>query len=182
MPRVEAGWIVIDLPSISRAGPKRVLSIIRGEEVVLVTRPSVVTVRGPRGPLTVALSPGSVISPEPLELSEGEGWALTRPEWVEGCWSTSGGEGVRVKSGGDIVEDRITAINYNDPLGLLVNGKVLRASITRVPEDSIPIATVRGNSVLWRVEGVYETSISGDALLLDLLDFTAILYTDCRGR
>ncbi len=182
MPRVEAGWTVIDLPSISRAGPKRVLSMIRGTEAVLVTRPSVVTVRGPRGPLMVALSPGSVISPEPLELPEGQGWALTRPEWVEGCWSTSEGEGIKVKGRGNVVEDRVLTIDYNDPLGLLVNGKILRALITNVPEDSVPIATVRGNSVLWRVEGIYETSISGDALLLDLLDFTAILYTDCRGR
>ena len=182
MPRVEAEWTVIDLPSITRVGPRRVLSIVRGAEVVLVTRPSIVTVRGPRGPLTVALSPGSIISPEPLELPDGQSWALTRPEWVEGCWSTGGGEGVRTRSGGDVIEDRVLAINYNDPLGLLVNGEVLRASISSIPEDSIPIAVARGNSVLWRVGGTYETSIADGTLLLDLLDFTAILYTDCRGR
>ena len=181
MPRVEAEWTVIDLPSISRVGPRRVLSIIRGTEVVLVTRPSIVTVRGPRGPLTVALSPGSVISPEPLELAEEQRWVLTRPEWVEGCWSSVGGQGVRVVNRGNVIEDRIVAINYNDPLGILVNGRVLRASITNTPEDSVPIAVSRGGgSVLWRAGGIYETSIKGD--IIDILDFTAVLYTDCRGR
>jgi hypothetical protein len=182
LPRVDPGWIVLDRPSVEKTGYRELMDIAFESETYLVTKPSIVTVRRDLRTMRISLSIGSLIlSPD----SGVEGPILTRPEWIDGCKVGSGEkkELARVMSGETIVVDgRLTAVDYSDPIAMAVNGVKGTFKIAGAISQCIPLVDLNGIPVLGvREDGTYCTSIV-DGDVIGFLEYITTLYTSCYGR
>ncbi len=124
MPSVGPDWFLVDASVVLglEEGERRKLVewALSESSVVLVTRPSIVTVESGTGRVLVTVGVGSLISPS--EPPVGGWFRLVRREWVDGC-RVSGEP--RVKSGwGEEAESEgvIVALDARDPAALFVNG------------------------------------------------------------
>jgi hypothetical protein len=146
--------------------------------VVLVTRPSIVTIESGMGRVLVAAGVGSLISPSEPPV---EGWfRLARREWVDGC-RVSGEP--RVKSGwGEEAEGEgvVVALDSRDPAALFVNGVRGRVRARRggYPlaalggPGSVPVLSVDG-------EGYYVVNVVEGAVL-QRLSYIVPIASACR--
>lgn len=124
MPAVEPGWFLVESSAVlglEPGGLGRLVEWALSEPVVvLVTRPSLVTVDTGLGRVVVAAGVGSLASPSEPPVG---GWLrLARREWVDGC--RVDGE-PRVREGwGETVEGEgvVVALDPGDPAALFVNG------------------------------------------------------------
>ncbi|MCE4600779.1 MAG: hypothetical protein F7C38_04360 [Desulfurococcales archaeon] len=182
MPRVDAGWIVLDKPAVEGEGYDRVLDAVESTGGVLVTYPSIVTARGTLRSVRLALAVGSVILPPGSGL---KGYVITSPEWVDGCVINElAGTGLERSGIGEEREitGRLVAYNARDPIALSANGVKgvfrTRGSLS----GCIPLVLLDGQPVIGaRGDGVYCTNIV-EGPSIEFLNFTARLYASCRGR
>lgn len=124
MPSVGPNWYLVEASLVLGLGEgerRRLVEWALSEaSVVLVTRPSIVTVESHAGTVLVAAGAGSLISP--VEPPVGGWFRLARREWIDGC-RVSGEP--RVRSGwGEEAEGEgvVVALDSRDPAALFVNG------------------------------------------------------------
>ncbi len=182
MPRVDAGWIVLDRPAIESEGYDKVLGAVESAGGILVTYPSIVTARGNLRSVRLALAVGSVILPSDSRLN---GYVITSPEWVDGCIIDKlAGMGLEhVGVGGEHeITGRLVAYNARDPIALSANGVKGVFRVRGTLPECIPLVLLGGQPVIGaRADGGYCTNII-EGPSMEFLNFTARLYTSCRGR
>lgn len=174
---------MLDRPVIDGLGYSRAREIALSYDSILVTKPSIVTVRRSLRSLRVSLSIGALL----VEPASGiEGPKLTSPEWVEGCRiaASSASEPILILQDGEAntVEGRLIAIDYNDPIALALNGLKGSFHITGAVRGCIPIVELGGSPVVGvSEEGSYCTSIT-DKSVVGFLEYLSSLYRSCQGR
>jgi len=178
LPRVDAGWIVVDtsrLMEMERGELEELARKAVEEKAVLVTRPGIVTVRVDYRSVRLSVGPGTLIFPPGSSI---EGVPLARPEWVDGCvppgvYEVARGEGPLFE-----VEGVLVAREYNDPVALAGNG--VRGVFSYRRCGGIGILFLGDDPVASYVGEGYCVGLEGR--LGDFLAFIASLYTGCRGR
>ncbi len=182
MPSVGPGWFLVDsslVLGLSEGERHRLVEWALSEpEVVLVTRPSIVTVESGSGKVVITAGVGSLISPTEPPV---EGWLrLARREWVDGC-RVSGEP--RVKSGwGEEVEGEgvVVALDSRDPAALFVNG--VRGRV-RARRGGYPLAALGGPGGVPVLsvdgEGYYVVNVVEGAVL-QWLSYIVPIASACR--
>jgi len=178
VPRVDAGWIVVDssrIMGMSRGELESLADAAVESGAVLVTWPSIVTVRVGYRTARLSVGPGTLIFPPGSKV---EGYPLARPEWVDGCvppgvYEVDRGSGETARREGVLV-----AREYRDPVALAGNGS--RGEFEYRQCGGLGILFLEEDPVASYVEDGYCVGLGGG--LGDFLSFIASLYTGCRGR
>ncbi|MCE4609779.1 MAG: hypothetical protein F7C36_05310 [Desulfurococcales archaeon] len=197
MPRIDYGWLAIDISAIlrlTREDRKSLIDSVLGiDQLYLVTEPSPVYVKGPRGSTRVMLGIGSlVMSPDSNELIQEIGGLrpliLARPEWVTSCRVT---ESQHIEyefkpSKGELVEEKVYPLDIRDPLGLFLSGKHVLISSDLTADEVVPIAvTETGRIVVGYSNSESKSKIiifgrGGEAV--EMLEYLVPIYSRCDNR
>ncbi len=186
MPRVDSNTYVVEVASVlvmDSEQLRRLTSWALAERALVVTGPSIVSVRSSTGSMRLALGIGSLVSrsepPVPY-------YVITAPEWVDGCYAGAlepsfiRAEAQRwYKASGIAV-----AMDFRDPAALMLNGQAVEALLPD-PEPQVdcwlltlgPEGQERG--LLGLLDNKYLLAARGRAG--DLLEYILTLYSSCGG-
>ncbi len=197
MPRIDYGWLAIDISAILRLSREDrkslIVSLLGIDQLYLVTEPSPVYVKGPRGSTRVLLGIGSlVMSPDSNELvQEIKGLrllTLARPEWVTSCRVT-GSQYIEYEfkpGNGELVEEKVYPLDIRNPLGLSLSGKHVLISHNPIVDEVVPIAVTETG----RIVVGYSNSESKDKIIIfgrggeavEMLEYLVPIYSRCDNR
>jgi len=175
VPRVDRGWVLVDVSRILESPLEWVEPAVEWG-AVLATAPARLSVRLGGRSVYVEAGVGSLVFPPGSGV---EGLVVASPAWVDGC-RVSGFEPPRVaEPGGGRVEPPLVALDVGDPVALFANGREWGGELGRAGGVRLVVDS-RGATVLAYEGGYVLGVVSGRAR--EALEYMAGLYSPCRGR
>ncbi|MEB3759921.1 MAG: hypothetical protein GSR81_03645 [Desulfurococcales archaeon] len=197
MPRIDYGWLAIDISTILRLTREDRESLVEGvlgiDQLYLVTEPSPVYVKGPRGSTRVMLGIGSlVMPPDSNELVQEirilRPLILARPEWVTSCRVTGSQRvGYEFKpSRGELAEEIVYPLDIRDPLGLFLSGKHVLIPSELAVDEVVPVAVTETGKIVVGYSNTESKSkitiFGGGGEAVEMLEYLVPLYSRCDNR
>ncbi len=177
MPRIDRGWKAVDVSVILAGEPREWASLAVSERALLVTYPASVVVRTDAGVTSVTLGVGSLVFPPDARV---EGLQLSRPEWVDGCYSVDYAPPERPAVGGKQLTPPLLGLDIRDPVALFANGMFLEGILGDVEGLNLVVDS-RGETVV-AVEGEDYILAVAEGPAVGPLEYIIGLYSPCKGR
>ncbi len=192
MPRIDRGWIAIDISEIinniiqkSYKETEKLLEWARAEEAIAVISPSPVIISLSNRIIRITLGIGSLISentpPIPIKY-----YVLNRPEWVDGCKIRNSRSRIMLEPADCATCDRrreegvIKVIDYKDPILATINGMKGIFTITHYKDNRNAIikAMVNDKPALISYDDKYVTLLE-DNYIIKIIEYNILTIGTC---
>ncbi|MDM7275131.1 MAG: hypothetical protein P3X22_003275 [Thermoprotei archaeon] len=182
MPRVERGLKVIPIEAVLNLRDEDLEGLVAWAlkvKALTITAPSIVYVECGGG-LRYVLGIGSLVVGEepPFNLKY---FVISRVSWVDGCFAGVGSPSLEVSRGDSVkLSGTIRALDFKDPVALLVNGVSGEHSVALAgpPSRRGAIATLDDNPVLYKSSrGYVSLLVSGEGARR--ISYIAPLISSC---
>jgi len=183
VPRVDRGFLVVNIEHILELSLDNIKSLVEWalkSKPLLVTSPSIIRVNLKSTSLQLTLGVGSLISNEKPNVEVKTIYEVVAPNWIDGC--RVGARNVsytKLNGPTTTIEGLVRAIDFKDPIALLINGVRGTHSIVESNVLRGVIAVLEGKPAVYRSGNSYiSLLVSGEAA--KRVDYIAPLASSCE--